>query len=98
MLQTMPSSARSGVEETTLRVTALVAATVGLLTAGVSALWVAGTLGISTAAASQIVAAIAAGGWALRVVIAVFGFGIIAAISATVIWLITRRGKAVAIA
>lgn len=70
----------------------------GLLTVAFGALWVAGTLGISTAAASQIVAAIAAGGWALRAVIIIFGAGIIGAIAATVIAIVTTRGRTAAIA
>ena len=65
-------------------------------TVGVS--WVAGSLGISASAASQIVAAIMAGGWALTVVIAIFGGGIISAIAATVRYLVIRRGRAIAIA
>lgn len=70
----------------------------GLLAAGVALLWVAGSLGISTAAASQIVDAIMAGGLALSIVMAIFGGGIISAIIATVRWYVTRRGKAIAVA
>jgi len=77
---------------------AAVAATIGLTALTFGGLWVAGSLGISTAAASQIVAAIAAGGWALRAVIIIFGAGIIGAIAATVIWIITSRGRGAAIA
>ena len=77
---------------------AAILSTLGLATAVVGALWVAGSLGISTAAASQIVTAIAAGGWALRAVIIVFGAGIIGAITATVVWYISTKGKTAAIA
>ncbi|ALU38632.1 hypothetical protein AS188_01450 [Kocuria flava] len=76
----------------------LAASSIGTLFAAFGALWVAGSLGISTAAASQIVAAIAAGGWALRAVIIVFGAGVIGAIAATVMWFITTKGKGAAIA
>lgn len=70
----------------------------GLIVGAFGALWVAGTLGISTAAASQIVAAIAAGGWALRAVIIVFGAGVIGAIAATVVAIVAKKGKNAAIA
>jgi circularin A/uberolysin family circular bacteriocin len=71
---------------------------IGLATAGIGLMWVAGALGISTAAASQIVSAILAGGWALAVVMAIFGAGIIGAIIATVRGLAGRLGQAYAIA
>lgn len=77
---------------------AVVLGTLGFLGAGVSLAWVAGSLGISTAAASQIVSAIMAGGWALTVVMAIFGGGVISAIMATVRWYVTRKGKAIAVA
>jgi hypothetical protein len=70
----------------------------GIALAGFAMLWVAGSLGISTAAASQIVAAIVAGGWALRAVIIVFGAGIIGAIAATVVWIVASSGRTAAIA
>ena len=70
----------------------------GLASAGIAMMWVAGSLGISTAAASQIVAAIAAGGWALRAVMIIFGAGIIGAILATVTWIISVSGRGAAIA
>jgi hypothetical protein len=69
----------------------------GLATAGIALLWVAGFLGISTAAASQIVAAIIAGGWALRAVMIIFGAGIIGAILATVVWIVSVSGRGAAI-
>lgn len=78
--------------------TAAVISAVGLALVTVGALWVAGFLGISTAAASQIVAAIVAGGWALRAVIIVFGAGIIGAITATVLWYVSKKGRTAAIA
>jgi uberolysin-like cyclical bacteriocin class IId len=70
----------------------------GLATVTVGGLWLAGSLGISTAAASQIVAAIVAGGWALRAVIIVFGAGLIGAVAATVLWYVSKKGRAAAIA
>jgi hypothetical protein len=79
-------------------VTAGLLGLLGLTTVVVGAMWVAGSLGVSTAAASQIVAAIVAGGWALRAVLIVFGAGVIGAIAATVVWYVTTRGKNVAIA
>ena len=81
-------------------VTVLAAALIGvtgLATATVGIMWVAGSLGISTAAATQIVRAIEIGGWALAVVMAVFGAGIIGAIVATVRSIVARLGTAVAV-
>ncbi|WP_199034406.1 hypothetical protein [Glycomyces salinus] len=71
---------------------------VGTFVGGAALMWVVGTLGISTAAATQIVSAIAAGGWALRAVIIIFGAGIIGAIAATVIAIISSSGRNIAIA
>jgi hypothetical protein len=73
-------------------------ASMGLSLAVFAGLWVAGSLGISTAAASQIVSAIIAGGWALRAVIIIFGAGLIGAIAATVVWIVSSRGRNAAIA
>ncbi|SDE20981.1 uberolysin/carnocyclin family circular bacteriocin [Glycomyces harbinensis] len=70
----------------------------GLLTAGLALAWVAGSLGISAAAASQIVNAIMVGGTALAIVIAIFGGGIISAIAFTVRAIVARVGTAHAIA
>lgn len=70
----------------------------GLATAGVGLLWVAGSLGISAAAATQIVVAIEKGGWALRAVILIFGGGIISAIMATVLAILAAAGTAAAVA
>jgi len=71
---------------------------VGLLALGLAPAWVAGSLGVSASAASQIVSAIQAGGWALAIVMAIFGGGIISAIIATVRGLIMKKGKNFAIA
>ena len=71
---------------------------VGLAMTGFALMWVAGTLGISAAAASQIVSAIRACGWVLTVVMAVFGGGIIGALTATVRYLAGQIAKSVAIA
>ena len=77
---------------------AVLMSVMGLVTVTVGALWLAGSLGISTAAASQIVSAIVAGGWALRAVILIFGAGLIGAVTATVLWYVSSKGKAAAIA
>lgn len=82
---------------TTLAMAAGIAA-VGLIMGGVALAWVAGSLGISTAAASQIVNAVEVGGLALTLVGAAFGFGVGSALVATIRWYILRKGKAVAIA
>ncbi|MDO5633573.1 MAG: uberolysin/carnocyclin family circular bacteriocin [Micrococcus sp.] len=71
---------------------------VGLVAGGVALAWVAGSLGISTAAASQIVNAVQVGGLALTLVAAAFGFGVGSALVATIRWYILRKGKSVAIA
>lgn len=68
-------------------------ASLGLIISAFGALWVAGSLGISVSAATQIVAAITAGGWALRATILVFGAGVISAIAATVVMLVSVKGK-----
>lgn len=75
-----------------------VVALLGLAFAGTGAMWVAGSLSISTAAATQIVDAIMVGGFALQLVMAVFGGGIISAIVATVMWKVKKIGKGLAIA
>lgn len=92
----MESTSRRG-RAVTVLAAALIGVT-GLTTAAVGVLWVAGSLGISTAAAGQIVRAIEVGGWALAVVMAVFGAGIIGAIMATVRSIVARLGTAVAVA
>jgi uncharacterized membrane protein len=87
----------SNVKRNKAVVTAAIIGVAGLAMAGFTMLWVAGFLGISTAAASQIVAAILAGGWALRAVMIVFGAGIIGAILATVTWIVSVSGRGAAI-
>ncbi len=82
---------------TTIAAVAAVAA-IGLTIGSVAVAWVVGALGISTAAASQIVNAVQVGGWALTLVGAAFGFGVGSAFVATVRWYITRKGKQIAIA
>jgi hypothetical protein len=79
-------------------VTASIIGVAGLALASFAMLWLAGSLGISTAAASQIVAAIVAGGWALRAVIIIFGAGLIGAVAATIVWIVAERGRLAAIA
>lgn len=80
-------------------VTAAVAISlIGLLTAGISVMYVAGMFGLSTAFASQIVAAISVGGWVLAVVMAAISGGLAGVVIATARWAIGRWGKNVAIA
>ncbi|SDE21009.1 uberolysin/carnocyclin family circular bacteriocin [Glycomyces harbinensis] len=72
--------------------------TAGLLTAGIALAWVAGSLGLSVAAATQIVNAIMVGGAALAIVMALFGAGIISAIAFTVRSIVLRVGSRAAVA
>lgn len=67
---------------------ALAIALFGLIATGFSPLWIAGSLGISAAAATQIVAAIKAGKNAWTVIAAVAGAGVASAITATVVWIV----------
>lgn len=78
--------------------TAGVIAVAGLALASIMLAWVAGSLGISAAAASQVVKAIEVGGWALVAVAALFGFGVGGAFVATVRWLLVRKARNVVIA
>lgn len=101
----VPDESKGGstqTDNTKRTITAVVVASLigvaGLTTAGIGLMWVAGTLGVSTAAASQIVSAIEAGGWALAVVMAVFGAGVIGAIVATVRGMLGRMAKSVVVA
>jgi hypothetical protein len=71
---------------------------VGLLTAGVTLAWIAASLGVSVAAATQVLNAIMVGGVALAIVMAAFGGGIISAIVITVRQIAMTAGRAVAIA
>lgn len=73
-------------------------ALIALLVAGTSAAWVAGSLGISAAAASQIVTAIEVGGAALTIVGAVFGAGIGGAVAATIRGIVMSQGRKAAAA
>lgn len=68
-----------------------------LALAGAFAYWVAGSLGISTAAAGQIVTAIEIGGWAIVAVGAIFGAGIVGAILATVRYMLVRQARKVVV-
>ncbi len=77
---------------------AMVLSLLGVAGATVGLAWVAGSLGISASAATQIVSAIQAGGLALTIVMAIFGGGVISAILATVRYLIVKKGKALAVA
>lgn len=70
----------------------------GLVLGGVGIAWVAGSLGISAASASQIVAAVEAGGWALTLVAAMFGFGIGGAVVGTIRWYLSKKARSLAIA
>ncbi|MBG6191239.1 hypothetical protein IWX64_002194 [Arthrobacter sp. CAN_A212] len=73
-------------------------AVVGVVLGTLAVAWVAGSLSISTAAATQIVNAVQVGGLALTLVGAAFGFGVGSALVATIRWYITRKGKGIAIA
>lgn len=77
---------------------AMLVATVGLVLTGVALAWVAGSFGLSVAAASQIVAAVEAGGLALALVGAILGAGIAGAVIASVRWYLVKKGRALAIA
>lgn len=85
-------------KKSTVAVTATMVSIVGLVVGGLGLAWVAGSLGISSAAATQIVNAVQVGGVALTLVAAAFGFGVGSALVATIRWYILRRGKAVAVA
>lgn len=78
--------------------TAVGVSVLGLVLGSFAIAWVAGSLGISSAAATQIVNAVEVGGVALTLVGATFGFGVGSALVATIRWYITRKGKAVAVA
>lgn len=67
---------------------ALAFAAFGLIVSGFSPLWIAGSLGISAAAATQIVAAIKAGRNAWTVIAAVAGAGVASALTATIVWIV----------
>ncbi|MEZ2389912.1 uberolysin/carnocyclin family circular bacteriocin [bacterium RCC_150] len=73
-------------------------AVVGIFGASLAVSWIAGSLGISAAAASQIMRAIEVGGWALVVIGAVFGAGITGALIATARTILLRIGRAQAVA
>lgn len=73
-------------------------AVVGIFGASLAVSWIAGSLGISAAAASQIMTAIEVGGWALVVIGAVFGAGITGALIATARSTLLRIGRAQAVA
>ncbi len=77
---------------------ALVTGAIGLIGATFSVMYVAGMFGLSAAFASQIVSAIAVGGWVLAVVMAVISGGIAGVIVATARWAIAQWGKAIAVA
>ncbi|RAZ33333.1 hypothetical protein DO944_09285 [Microbacterium sp. SMR1] len=67
---------------------ALAVAITGLIVTGFSPMWIAGSLGISAAAATQIVAAIKAGKNAFTIIAAVAGAGVASALTATIVWLV----------
>ena len=77
---------------------ALVAGLAGLAAASLSVMYIAGLFGLSTAFASQIVAAVSVGGWVLAVVMGAISGGIAAVVVATARWAITQWGKAAAVA
>lgn len=77
---------------------AVTLAVAGIFGASLAVSWIAGSLGISAAAASQIVRAIEVGGWALVAIGAVFGAGITGALIATARGILLRIGRAQAVA
>lgn len=74
-------------------VVASVIGIIGIVFSTVAFGWVAGTLGISAAAASQIVTAIEVGGAALVAVGIIFGAGVVGAIIATVRYLLIKKAR-----
>ncbi|MFC7432304.1 MULTISPECIES: uberolysin/carnocyclin family circular bacteriocin [unclassified Agrococcus] len=75
------------------------AASAGLLAvAGVSLAWLVGSFGVSTAAASQIVAAIELGGAAVAIITAIIGGGVVGIVVSTVVWYLKRKLRNLAIA
>lgn len=87
-------SKRTGI----MAATAATLAIAGVFGASLAVSWIAGCLGISAAAASQIVRAIEIGGWALVAIGAVFGGGITGAVIATARGILFRIGRAQAVA
>ncbi|MFJ6418678.1 hypothetical protein [Paeniglutamicibacter sp. NPDC091659] len=77
---------------------ALAFAIVGVVYTGFNPMWIAGSLGISAAAASQIVAAIKAGRSAVTVVAAIAGAGVASAITATIAFIVVSWAAGPAIA
>ena len=77
---------------------AVVFALVGIVFTSFNPMWIAGSLGITAAAASQIVAAIKAGRTAVTVVAAVAGVGVASAITATIAWIVMTWAAGPAIA
>lgn len=77
---------------------AAVVALTGLMIANFQANWIAGSLGISAAAATQIVTAIKAGKNAATVIGAVAGGGVASALTATVTYFVFNYAAEVAVA
>lgn len=71
---------------------------VGIAVAGLSLAWLVGSFGVSTAAASQIVAAIEIGGAAVAIISAILGAGVVGIIISTVVWYLKRKLRTLAIA
>jgi hypothetical protein len=88
----------SNVSRRSVQSLALVAGGLGLVAASLSVMYIAGLFGLSTAFASQIVAAVSVGGWVLAVVMAAISGGIAGVVVATARWAITQWGKAAAVA
>lgn len=96
--QTENAKGSSNATSITMLALAAVVALAGLMIANFQANWIAGSLGISTAAASQIVAAIKAGQKAATAVGAVAGFGIGSALTATLTWVVFNYATEIAVA
>ncbi len=88
----------NGASKRCMQILAVSAGFVGLVTASFSVMYIAGMFGLSTAFASQIIAAVSVGGWVLAVVMAAISGGIAGVVVATARWAISQWGKAVAVA
>jgi hypothetical protein len=91
------SLAESRTSRGTVAVAVAVAAA-GIVLAGLSAAYIAGMFGLSSAVASQIVNAISVGGAVLAIALALVSGGIAGAVVATARWAITKWGEKAAIA
>lgn len=85
-------------KRTATKLLAVAGGTLGLAVASFSVMYIAGMFGLSTALASQIVAAVTVGGWVLAAAMALVSGGIAGAVVATAKWAIAQWGKTAAVA